>query len=206
VATLDRQPFVIGATATELREPAEAFRERFATCRSIVCRNAIEPSFLGTLRSLCSRSAFVPDSVPKLGTREVERPQRAGGAITLVLQRSALLRWLEDASGCGPLGAVEGRVVQARPNARDQLDWHDDLHDPARRLAVTIDLTEAPYQGGLFELRDAGSRALLTTHRHVEPGTMLVFDVAPGLEHRVLPVTSGGPRRVYTGWFFKAER
>lgn len=202
--TPERRLFVVGRVATELLEPAEACRDSFEACRSLVCPEAIELGFLAILRNLCNRSSFVPDTVENLGDREVERPRRAGGALTLALQRAGLLRWLEVATGCGALARVDGRVVQTRPNNRDQLDWHDDLNDPARRLAVTINLTETPYCGGAFELRDARTRELLTTHHHTDPGAMLVFDVARDLEHRVLPVTAGGPRRVYTGWFYKA--
>lgn len=143
------------------------------------------------------------DSVEGLGDREVESPQRAGGAITLALKRAGLMRWIEEATGCGPLVRVDGRVVQARANNHDQLVWHDDLNEPERRLAVTVNLSEAPYEGGRFELRHAGTKEMLTEHLHDAPGALLIFEVARELEHRVLPVTSGGPRRVYTGWFFR---
>lgn len=67
-------------------------------------------------------------------------------------------------------------MVQARANGVDVLDWHDDRGDPARRPAITINLPDSDYDGGLFELREVASR-------------------------RLLPVTRCGPRRVYTGWF-----
>jgi len=203
--TPERRPFVVGSVATELLEPPEAYRDSFAARRSLLCPEAIEPGFLAILRNLCNRGSFAPDTVEKLGDREVEQPQRAGGAITLALQRAGLLRWIEAATGCGPLARTDGRVVQTRANNHDQLDWHDDLNDPQRRLALTISLTEAPYCGGAFELRNARTREVLTSYRHNEAGAMLVFDVARDLEHRVLPVTGGGPRRVYTGWFFRAS-
>jgi hypothetical protein len=124
--------------------------------------------------------------------------------ITLALKRAALLSWLEAMAGCGSLGNVEGRVVRALANNHDQLVWHDDLDEPRRRLAITINLSEQLYEGGLFELRDKRTHAVLASHLHLEPGTALIFDVARDIEHRVLPVTSGGPRCVYTGWFFTA--
>ena len=55
----------------------------------------------------------------------------------------------------------------------------------------------------MFELRDVRNDKLLLQYRHAALGAALIFDVARGLEHRVLPLISGGPRRVYTGWFFK---
>ena len=32
-------------------------------------------------------------------------------------------------------------------------------------------------------------------------GAMLIFEVSRRCEHRVHPLTGGGPRRVFTGWF-----
>jgi len=201
--TPEVRPFTIGVTTTQLLQPPEAVRDEFARRRSILCHDAIEPGFLATLQGLCNRGGFMPDSVEGLGDREVEQPQRAGGAISLALQREGLRRWLEAATGCGPLGKVEGRVVQTRANGHDQLDWHNDLQDPRRRLAITANLSEAPYEGGLFQLRAVVTREMLTEHLHAERGTVLIFDISRDLEHRVLPLTRGGPRRVYTGWFFR---
>lgn len=202
--TREARPFTIGATTTQLLQPPEAARDEFVRRRSILCRDAIEAGFLATLQGLCRRGRFVPDSVEGLGDREVEQPQRVGGAISLALQREGLKHWLEAATACGPLGRVEGRVIQARANGHDQLTWHNDLQDPRRRLAITINLSETAYEGGLFELRTVATREMLTEHLHADPGTVLVFDISRDLEHRVLPLTGGGPRRVYTGWFFRA--
>jgi hypothetical protein len=196
--------FVVGAFQTILLAPPEAFAGEFAQHRAIACAGAIEPGLLGSLMRLCREGGFASDEVKGLGHREVESPQRAGHVITLALRRTALISWLEGVTGCAPLGNVEGRVVRALANNHDQLAWHDDLDDPRRRLAITINLSEQLYEGGLFELRDKRTHDVLSTHLHLEPGTALIFDVAPDIEHRVLPVTAGGPRCVYTGWFFTA--
>ena len=197
-------PFVVGAYQTVLLAPPEDLAAEFAQHRAIACTGAIAPDLLSSLMRLCRDGSFTSDEVEGLGHREVETPQRAGRVITLALKRAALISWLEGVTGCGPLGNVEGRVVRALANNHDQLVWHDDLDEPRRRLAITINLSERAYQGGLFELRDKRTHDVLATHLHLEPGTALVFDVAHDIEHRVQPVTAGGPRCVYTGWFFKA--
>ncbi|MEO9131885.1 MAG: 2OG-Fe(II) oxygenase [Sphingomonas sp.] len=197
--------FEVGACQTVLLAPSESLAGGFARYRAIACADAIEPRLLSSLMRLCREGDFKSDEVKGLGHREVESPQRAGRVINLALKRTALISWLEGVAGCGPLGNVEGRVVRAVANNHDQLVWHDDLDDPRRRLGITINLSEQRYEGGLFELRDKVTHDVLTTHLHLEPGTALVFDVAPDIEHRVLPVTAGGPRCVYTGWVFKTS-
>jgi hypothetical protein len=197
--------FAVGAYRTALLASPEAVAGAFSEHRAIACAGAIEPGLLATLMRFCREGQFEPDEVEGLGHREVESPQRAGRTLSLALKRAELIDWVERATGCGPLATIEGRVVRARANRLDQLTWHDDLDLPRRRLAITINLSEHAYEGGLFELREKRTGRLLASHLHREPGTALIFDVAQDVEHRVLPVTSGGPRCVYTGWFFKGE-
>lgn len=197
------QAFVVGGFRTALLASPEVVARDFARYRAIACANAIEPDLLASLTRLCREGHFESDDVKDLGHREVESPQRAGRALTHVLKRADLFGWIERATGCGPLETIDGRVVRARANNHDQLLWHDDLDHPRRRLAITINLSERGYEGGVFELREKRTERLLATHHHLAPGTALIFDVDHDIEHRVLPVTSGGPRCVYTGWFFK---
>lgn len=198
-------PFVIGTTQTLICGDPGAAAKNFACHRAIACVGALEPSFLAKLLNICNQAQFVADAVENLGHREVETPAIAGGALTLALQRSNLLRWIEAATHCGSLRSASGRVVQALPGGRDQLVWHNDMSDMQRRLAITINLTEQPYEGGTFELRSAKSTALLLQHRHLKLGSVLIFDIGRSLEHRILPLISGGPRRIYTGWFLKGD-
>ncbi|MEO8374513.1 MAG: 2OG-Fe(II) oxygenase [Sphingomonas bacterium] len=198
--------FAVGAFRTALLASPETVAAAFSQHRAIACTHAIEPDLLASLMRLCREGHFEPNEVGGLGDREVESPQRAGRTLTHVLKRTDLMGWIELATGCGQLEAVEGRVVRARANNHDQLLWHDDLDDPQRRLAITINLSEHRYEGGLFELREKRTEKLLAAHHHLEPGTALIFDVGYDIEHRVLPVTSGGPRCVYTGWFYKGAK
>jgi hypothetical protein len=193
---------VVGGFRTALLASPEAVAGGFSKYRAIACAKAVEPDLLASLMRLCREGHFESNEVKYLGHREVESPQRVGRALTHVLKRADLIGWVERATGCGSLETVDGRVVRARANNDDQLLWHDDLDDPRRRLAITINLSEHGYEGGLFELREKRTERLLATHHHLEPGTALIFDVSHDIEHRVLPVTSGGPRCVYTGWFF----
>ena len=66
-------------------------------------------------------------------------------------------------------------------------------------MALVINLGEQPFAGGEFEMRRK-SGELLLQHQHTAPGSLLIFRVSGKLEHRVVPLTAGGPRRVFTGW------
>jgi hypothetical protein len=195
------RPLRIDAQRTEILAPAARWAEPFRDQRSLVCDDIFEPALLASLLRVCGQGRFRLDDVVGLGTREVEWPQRAGNAIALALSRPTFLGWVERVTGSGKLERVEGRVVQTRPESGDGLDWHDDLNDPRRRLAITICLSDGPVEGGWFELRDAGTGRMLARHRHQAPGSALIFEVGSHLQHRLLPVTGQRCRRVFTGWF-----
>ncbi|MEY2926048.1 MAG: hypothetical protein RL367_525, partial [Pseudomonadota bacterium] len=137
---------------------------------------------------------------PAFGNRLIENPALAGNAISLALSRAAFLHWLSAITGCGPLVLAEGRVVQTEVESGGWLDWHGDT-DHGRRLGITIHLSNCTYTGGAFELRRLAETPLLFSHGQAEIGDVAIFALAPDLIHRLLPLHSGGPRLVYTGWF-----
>ncbi|MEN2792100.1 2OG-Fe(II) oxygenase [Sphingomonas oligophenolica] len=200
-------PIVVGLQRTEIRGDPADFAESFERHRAIAFSDMIDTAFFNQLLKLCSRAQFVADTATDIAQRQRETPGIAGDALALALKRPDLLRWLERATGCESLRSTFGRVTQIAPGAVHRLGWHDDLpEDPTRRLAITINLSENAYEGGLFELRFKKTRQLLARHRHEVPGSVLIFDVSDELEHRVWPITAGGPRRMFTGWFLAGAR
>jgi hypothetical protein len=179
-------PFSIGAAQTELFADPAPWAASFAEQRAIVCRDLFEPALFA-----------------RLGTRAVEEPQRVGGTINVLLQRPNLFRWLETVTGRTGLAGAEGRLVQTRSGAGDALEWHNDLQQVRRALGITISFTDAVYTGGLFEMRGVEDPATVRCFDHARAGTALIFDLGSDVEHRVRPIGSGGPRRVFTGWFMR---
>jgi hypothetical protein len=186
--------------ARDFADPLD-WRLRFAADGVLALPQILAQPFLTMLLERVDQSTFGEDVVGRIGARQVERPQRVGRILSLALHGRPLLDWLEVVTGCAPLRALTGHVAQHSPNSADALDWHDDMNDRARKLAIVINLSDRPFQGGQFQLRRKGADGLLLAFDHVEPGSALLFAVRPELEHRVLPVTGTNPRRVYAGWF-----
>lgn len=193
-------PFRIMPDRTQIAADPAVLRAKFAQCPVLVFEGVFDPALLALLLRQAQQAGFVHDVVDKLGTREVEAPQRVGAALGLMLGRHALLEWLEAVTGAVPLRAISGRLAQTRTRAEDGLTWHDDLNDKRRQLALVLNLSTAEFDGGQFELRRKGASDPLFSYHHQRPGTLMVFGIGPGLEHRVTPLLSGGPRRVYAGW------
>jgi len=197
----------VAANTVSFTEGAEAsVAAALAERPAIALTGLLAPEFRRMLDPALRRP-FVEQRVEGApGMRQVEPGiQPASRALELALRRAPLLRWLERVAGCGPLIRVEGEVAEHRSGGEDYLSWHQDMHKPGRRLALVIDLSDARYEGGIFELRDRQSKQLLIRHHHDQPGSALLFRIAGNLEHRVLPITSGGPRRVFACGFHEAK-
>jgi hypothetical protein len=139
-------------------------------------------------------------AAPGVGDRLLERPGHGGAGLLHALRRPDIFRWLEDITACGPINDVQGDIVRHDPTCPQGLDWHDDTSDRGRRLAITINLDDRPYDGGVFEVRRRGETALLTRHVHRRVGETLIFGVDRRFEHRLTPVTTSA-RTVFAGWF-----
>lgn len=195
-----QSPFRINRMGTEIAADPADWRPGFDRVPALALEDALAPDLLDLLMRQVASASYIDDDVRYIGTRQIESPQRIGGSISLMLGRGELFDWLERATGCGPIKALAGRIAQTRANDQDELVWHDDNDSPDRLLGVVINLSDQPFEGGLFELRRKGESEPLFAYRHVQPGSITLFAVRRDLEHRVLPVTAGGPRRVYAGW------
>jgi hypothetical protein len=194
-------PFLIGRNATAILAPPGEYKAAFAETHALALDNPFEPELLDMLRRLARQARWTGDRIAGVGERQKEALPRTGAAMRFALARPALFGWLSAAAGCGPLTEVEGIVGQTNAGSGEAIGWHDDLGRPFRRLAVIVNLSDGAYEGGEFELQHADTGRTLLRHRHAGPGSTLIFTVAVGLRHRVLPVTAGGPRRVFAGWF-----
>lgn len=197
----EENPFRIGQQGVKITASPDRWRARFAEVPALSLQGTFDPAFLCRLIERAAKADFVEDPVEHVGHRAIEEPQRIGKALSLLFHSPDMLAWLEQATGIAPIKAIAGRLAEMRMNSSDQLGWHDDRQDTTRQLAIIVDLSERAYGGGQFQLRRKGDTEPLLKFDHPAPGSIMIFAVAPELEHRVLAVSSGGPRRVYAGWF-----
>jgi hypothetical protein len=195
-------PVRIGPAHVRTGNPRESAR-RFERDHALTLPGLIDSDLLALLRKAGERIEFVRETVAGLGDREVETPYRQTSILLLALRRREILEWVRAVAGAGRVGDVGGNVVRSWPGSNDHLDRHDDILPPRRVAALTIRLGEEDYEGDEFQMRLKESPHLTMTHHHLEPGDALLFAIAPRIEHRVLPLKSGGPRRIFTGWFLR---
>jgi len=196
----------ISATTTEVLPDPKRYQtlcQEFDQRHAIILPHMVDNRLLQKMLVTLEGAIFSPRELESLGIQEVDNMDKAGRILSLVLARPPLFKWLHDVTNCGPISGCEGRVTRINPG--QSLDWHDDMNDERRCLAITIGLSDQSYKGGDFELRRKGSPEVIFHYRHTTPGTAVIFKINRCLEHRVTQIVAGG-RTVYAGWFLKVPR
>ncbi len=118
----------------------------------------------------------------------------------LLANDDRLFRFVEALAGCAAIGSFLGRVYRFTDSPSHHDDWHDDLGDN-RLVALSVNLSSEPFDGGLLQIRDRASGEILHEESNTGPGDALIFQIAPELQHRVGRVTGDRPKTAFAGWF-----
>jgi hypothetical protein len=124
--------------------------------------------------------------------------ERAVFLLHFILNRPALFRIVEQIAGVPTLANFLGRLHRTTAGADQHIEWHHDAVE-TRTLGICINLSNAPYSGGVFQVRDPNLKLSAEVGR-IAPGDGFLFRVSPSWEHRLTPVESGC-RTVGVGWF-----
>lgn len=174
----------------------------FAEAHAVILPSALDAALLEMILRVSRRGPFVPEQIGTIGSRTIEERDLAGRALRFALERREFLQWLESIAECDTLHHITGFVAEMAAGTGQGLGWHDDRNEGGlgRRLAITVHLSDAPYEGGWFELREKATERILVRAGALPPGSVMIFRVDRRLTHRVTEVTGGGPRRVFAGW------
>lgn len=145
------------------------------------------------------------------------RREHDGIGVEACMEVNATLAWLlllvndvrvvetvRSITRCAHIGHFEGRVYRLEPTSDHYDSWHDDVGE-GRLLAMSINVSTHPYEGGAVEIRDRRTGAI-AEGRAANLGDALLFELGDDLEHRVLPVQGDEPRTVFAGWFKSGMR
>ena len=121
------------------------------------------------------------------------------GLLQFLVNDPELYRLIEDVSECRPIRMFLGRVYRRLPG-RHFDSWHGDLKNE-RQVGMSINLSTAPYEGGVFELREAETERPLASIANAGCGDAHLFRIAPTLEHRVTGIRGVHSKTAFAGWF-----
>lgn len=177
-----------------------ALQREFADKRCVSLPGLLEPALVRDVLCRIRTTEWVPQAYGEFATELCMHDNPVLALLLLLVNDEALFGLLQQLAGCAAIRGFMGRVYRMMPGAAHQASWHTDVgHE--RLLGMSVDLSETPYAGGIFELRERASRRILsrTTSRRVGDATL--FRIGTDVEHQVTALEGAGPRTVFAGWF-----
>ena len=124
----------------------------------------------------------------------------AGGLLHLLLNSEDLFDLISQITGCGPIGCFRGRVYRVVPRSGHRDAWHSDVARH-RLVAMSINVSPAPYRGGTLQMRAGGSTRVLRNIPNPGFGDAILFRIDRGLEHRITDIEGSSAKTAFAGWF-----
>jgi len=185
-------------------------RAAFDRCACLFLPGLLETFLVARILRHLESDSFAPACHEDRSGKEFSRDVTIGGrssalhAVHVVLNDPRLFRWVEEVTGCRPIGCFSGRIFRTIPGGDHHLDWHDDRADGNRLVGLSIDLSPRPYAGGRLQVRRKRSRQPLFAAGPLLPGDAHLFRVAADLQHRLTRMEGTAPRTAAAGWFMSA--
>jgi hypothetical protein len=202
VIQLDRPEEGAATSRVQVAPDAEMakLREQFDRQHAVVLPRLFGPGLLAEVQTALESAPFAARDYDGLaGELALEESVPLVARLLFVMNDPALFRAIEAITGIESLVRFDGRIYRrtARPDHYD--NWHTDIHDN-RRVTMSVNLSESPYEGGVLHLRRRGTERTLVELHNTGPGDAILFRIAPEYEHRVTSIDSG-VKTALAGWF-----
>jgi 2-oxoglutarate-Fe(II)-dependent oxygenase superfamily protein len=180
-------------------EQVALLRDEFRRRHCLLLPGLLEPDLADRIARAVDGSAFVEREHVGIGTEACMEVNSALAWLLLLVNDERIFDLVRSVTGCRPIGHFDGRVYRLKPSSGHHDSWHGDLGD-GRLIAMSINLSRAPYEGGALQIRDrrTGETAEARSERL---GDALMFELGEHLEHRVMELAGTAPRTVFAGWF-----
>jgi hypothetical protein len=190
-----------GPLLSESPEVLQDLRRQFREQRYISLPAFFDSELFATTASRLAESEFEVQ-VSGVGTEWHMKPNALVATLNWLVNAAELLRAIRYVTDCDDVGFFSGRIYRMDPSSGQSFEWHDDReHVGERRLAISVNLGDRPYAGGVFQIREKGAPESVAEVPNVGRGDAVLFRIAPDLEHRVTPVEGTVPKLALAGWF-----
>lgn len=176
-----------------------ALRRQFDARHCVRLPGLLAPRALEMMQTFVEETPFLHRVHGTIGSELCLPDGRASRLIFFLVNDPALYAAVRHITGCGHIGCFTGRVYRMVPGAGDYDSWHSDVTEQ-RMVGMSINIGPA-YEGGVFQLREAGSKRLLCEAPNVVPGDAILFRIDPRLEHWITPMAGDTPKTAFAGWF-----
>jgi len=160
----------------------------------------LEPSILEFLQGRLDNSQWETMSHGKFGEEYITDDLPTTSLLRFAMNRSKFRTVMEEITGCGGFRWFQGRIYRMIAEAGHHDGWHNDAVD-SNKVGMSLNLSRNFFRGGLFMLRESGSRRVLARVANTGPGDALIFRISPELQHRISDLEGAEPKTAFAGWF-----
>ena len=187
-------------------------KNEFTEKQCIVINKFIDDDLINKILSNLKDSDFVSESYlgksNKIFASNLNLVSKsiAFKVFNFILNNQDFFSLIEEVTGCRKIDTFKGRIYKIIPDTEQQLDWHDDMNEINRVIALSLNLSPRDYEGGAFQIRKKGSVDILREVVNTQLGDIHIFNISPDLEHRVMKTSGAFPRTAGAGWFLSNHK
>lgn len=173
-------------------------RDHVAVVPGLLCGDTLQRVLDGV-----RNARFVENYIEATSRREQIMDDEPTAALLWYLGSDPRLhRLIEELTGSARVTRFAGRTYRMVPGSGHVGDWHTDAI-LGRVAALSISLSEQPFEGGTTIVRDVATRQAIAEAggAAMQPGDALILRVRRDLEHRVCEVTGTVPKTSFAGFF-----
>lgn len=184
-------------------EALDQARAYFLEHQGVCLQRFIEPALAATLQRVIDRAEWREKIHYGIDPPPVELcifDRSVFSRFHLLLNDRRLFDAIETITGCPKVGCFFGRVYRMNPRAGHQDSWHDDM-DGRRMIAMSVNLSAAPYGGGVLQVRELDTKRPLWQFHNTGLGDAIVFNLGDNLEHCLTAIEGTTGKTAFAGWF-----
>jgi hypothetical protein len=196
VVKLTRSGPVVSGSEEELAGLRAHFEER----HHLSLPGFLDSALLDTLRAKLAASGFARID-REVGSELRPLDNTPYTALELLLNSRRVLELISQLTGCPPVACFTGRIYRRAPGESHVSHWHTDINEDGRMITLSVNLSDAVYQGGTTLVREAATKRVVCELPNTGFGDAILFPIDPRFEHRVLDVEGDTPKTALAGWF-----
>lgn len=190
-----------GLAFTGTDADVESLRRTFGRHHHLLLKDFLDPEVISLILPLLERAKYCPAEYEGVGSELLMDRNLAVDALSFLTNDARLFSIVQTITGCGSIGSFQGRIYKFVPDPQHVFDWHNDLREHTRMIALSINLSAGTYRGGLLQIREVSSGKIVAEVANTGFGNAVLFRVSRDLEHRVTGLEGDAARTSFAGWF-----
>ena len=190
-----------GLNFTGVEQDLDALRREFDRRDCLLLENFLHPDVVSLLLPMIHTATFRPKHHDHVGSELQMESNLALHLLSFLTNDLKLFDLVQKITSCGPVGCFQGRVYKLIPDPAHILDWHHDLNEPGRLIAMSLNLSTAPFRGGVLQIREVGGARIVSEVANTGFGNAVIFRISRDLEHQVTQIQGDASRISFAGWF-----